>query len=103
MLEDALDNQQTVVPPAEDAQDLDELVLDKELAQDVQEETEDLMYLLTDLGESGQLDLFEDLSPRAQTAETPLPGEKYLFGVELAVDPSMWTRTSTGKNKSRCR
>ena len=86
LLEDALDNQQSVVPPVEDAQDLDELVLD----QTTEQEDDGVVPQEVDLGD--QLDLFEDRVV-AQTDETPLPG------VELAIDPSMWTRTSRGLNK----
>ena len=87
LLEGALDNQQSVVPPVEDAQDLDDLVLDQTTEQ---EEDDGVVPQEVDLGE--QLDLFEDRVV-AQTEETPLPG------VELAIDPSMWTRTSRGLNK----
>lgn len=86
LLEEALDNQQSVVPPVEDAQDLDDLVLD----QVTEQEDDGVVPQEVDLGE--QLDLFEDRVV-AQTDETPLPG------VELAIDPSMWTRTSRGLNK----
>ena len=75
-----------MVPPVEDAQDLDDLVLD----QVTEQEDDGVVPQEVDLGE--QLDLFEDRVV-AQTDETPLPG------VELAIDPSMWTRTSRGLNK----
>jgi hypothetical protein len=84
LLEESV-GRQDAAPPVEEAQDLDSEIFEQEKV-----EQDDYNPQPVDVGE--QLDIFEDVTV-TQTEETALPG------VELAIDPSMWTLTSRGTNK----